>query len=167
MRYLKQLVCVVALLAAQFAWAALPAFEGKVARIRVLEAKVSAAPAESGAKSVLRISYLVSRQDGVSGELALREPRDVLVGGRSYREITRAESARDFEPKTSVNDAAKFSREQPALWPEGVSADGAFVITVELFGSAIPAGAEVRSRLQVGFDKKIERGEFTFTPVSD
>lgn len=163
MRYLKTMACA-ALLLAQFAWAAVPAFEGKLARIRLLEAKVVPAPAGGGARESLRMVYFVARQEGVGGKLSLREPRDVWINGRSYREITRAEFARDFEPRTTVDDAAAFFRAQPTAAPEGIGTDGAFVIVVELFGAAVPKGSEVRSKLVVGFDGKTEPGEFTFTP---
>ena len=107
------------------------------------------------------------RLNAAWGQPVVVENRPGAGGTIGIRETTRAEFARDFEPRTAIHDAAKFSREHPALWPEGASADGAFVITAELFGSAIPAGSEVRSRLQVGFDKEIEPGEFTFTPVAE
>lgn len=162
MRYLKLLVCA-ALWSAQFAWGGLPAFDGKLARIQVLETSVVPAPAGTGAKETLRVVYLVSRQEGVAGSLALREPRDVLVNGRSYRELTRAEAGREFEPRTTVEDAAKLAETDPKLWPAGVDPKGKLVITVELSGVAIPAAAEVRSRLQLGFDRKTETSEFTFT----
>lgn len=166
MRHLKWIVCA-GLLTAQFAWAALPTFEGKLARIRMLEAKVLDAAGTDGAKGGLRIVYLVSRQEGVTGALALREPRDVLLNGRSYREVTRAELARDFEPRTTVGDAGAFLRDKPTLLPGGGAPDGSLVLTVELFGAAVPPASELRSRLQLGFDRKTENSEFTFTPVSD
>lgn len=162
---LKMLVCAV-LWTACFAWAATPVFEGKLASVRILEARIVPAPAASGAKETLRIVYLVSRREGVSGPLALSEPRDVSIDGRSYRATTRAEFAREFEPQTTISDSAAFFRDHPALRSDGVRTDGAFVIVVELFGATVPRGSEARSRLQVGFGGRTETGEFTFTPVA-
>jgi hypothetical protein len=152
------------MLIAHTAWAASPIFEGVSARIQLLDARVLNAPQESGAINTVRMVYLVTRQPGVVGKLALKEPRDVLITDRSYREITEAELGRTFEPTTIITDAVKYLQEHSELPLQGVPESGSLIIKVELSGAALPKDAEVLSKLSLGFGGKVEESSFKFTP---
>jgi hypothetical protein len=165
MRY-KTLITFAGILLAHVAWAASPIFEGASARIQLLDARVLDAPKQSGAVKSVRMVYLVTRQPGVVGKLALKEPRDVTIKGRSYRELTESELGRTFEPSTVITEAAKFFQEHSALKPEGAPESGALIIKVELPGAALPKDAEVQSKLSLGFGDKVEESTYSFTPKS-
>ena len=163
MRY-NEIVTLAVMLIAHTAWAASPLFEGVSARIQLLDARVLNAPHESGAINTVRMVYLVTRQPGAGGKLALKEPRDISIIDRSYREITLAELGRTFEPTTIVNDAVKYLHEHPELPFEGDPESGSLIIKVELSGAALPRDAEVLSKLSLGFGSRVEESTFRFTP---
>ena len=160
----KTIITCAAMFLVHAAWAASPIFEGASARIQLLDARLLDAQAQSGAVKTVRMVYLVTRQPGVVGKLALKEPRDVTIKGRSYREITEAELGRTFEPSTIISDAAKFFQEHSTLKPEGAPESGALIIKVELPGAAIPENSELQSTLSLGFGGKVEESTYSFTP---
>ena len=155
------------LLLAQNVSAALPTFDGTSARIQLLDARTVDAPAESGAATSVRLVYLVTRQPGVAGKLALREPQDIMIRGRSYREITQAALGRVFEPSTTVTDAAPYFQKHPALKTADAPDRGALVIQVELPGARFPKDADLQSTLFLGFGEKVEKSTYHFRLIVD
>lgn len=136
--------------------------QGKFSEVRLiavtrLESKTKTA---DSAPDGLTFHFVVLRQPE-AGPLALKETRDFLLGGESYRARTKTELGRQFEPGTEVNDAAKFFARNPRFAPFAPEEGKALVISVSIGGARLSVGTKVEVTLHVGAGKQVE--PFTFS----
>jgi hypothetical protein len=139
----------------------MPAQTGSMATVRLLGSKRLTPEEANGAPDGLQLVFFVQRNEGSTGPLTLRETKDAMIQGRSYREQTRAELGRGFEPSTIVNNAADYFETNPAYWLGGdVVLAGAYVVATSLFGAALEVGESVEFVMKVGFGGKAESFSF-------
>jgi hypothetical protein len=149
------------------AWSPPPMAEGKMVRMQMLQATFGKAPEKSGTTHSLQMVFFVTPQDGVSGAftVSIRGQRTTSVGGRNYLEMTQAKLGRSPTPITTAHDPQKFFADHPALKPNQPVPETASVITVMILGVEADIEREWQTKLNVGYDGKIEESAFTFKPT--
>jgi hypothetical protein len=133
---------------------------GKMSTVRLLATARLTKPSPDG----VRFLFLVTPTSGTPGNFALKETRDFLLDGKSYREMTKAETGKEWEPETEFYGAEGFFAKQPGmrrLAPEG-DLTGANILVMAIGGAALPARAAGEITLRVGFEKEVEPFTFAF-----
>lgn len=117
----------------------------------------------NGAPDGVRFLFMVARTPGTTGQFTLKECRDFLVNGESYRETTRSKIGKEIEPATVFDTAEAFFTKQPGarrLAPPDIR--DAYVLVVSIGGAELESGAKGEITLQVGFGKEVEPFAFNF-----
>jgi len=136
---------------------------GKLSTVQLLPVSRLEPKSETAAPDGLTFHFVVTRKPD-AGPLALKETRDLLLGGESYQAKTKAELGRQFEPGTEVNTASTFFvRHRPLARFAPEDANTALVISVSIGGARLFAGTSVEVTLNVGAAKQVE--PFTFNTV--
>jgi hypothetical protein len=115
----------------------------------------------SGAPDGLAFYFLVTPTGEAFGQFSIRETRDLLLGGQSYRQKTQAELGRRFEPETRIDDPAKFISAHPEFRTAMPRTEkGALVVSIAIPGAKLPDGAAVTVALEIGYDQQLEKFSF-------
>ena len=105
--------------------------------------------------------FIVLRQPG-AGQLAMKETRDLTIGGESYQATTKTKLGKQFEPQTVVGGAEKFFEQHPPFArfaPKEPKA--ALAISVSIGGAELVAGKPFEVVLHVGGGQQVEPFKFT------
>ncbi|MEO7414746.1 MAG: hypothetical protein ABIZ81_15465 [Opitutaceae bacterium] len=140
-----------------------PVVQGKLSAVRLMP--VSRLQLDASATSPtpdgVTFHFIMIRQPGI-GPLALKETRDVMVGGESYQAATKAKLGKQFEPETVVADAEKFFEQYPHLARFAPKErKGALAISVTIGGAELSAGKPFEVILHVGAGQQVEPFKFT------
>lgn len=131
--------------------------EGKLSTTRLIDvSRLTGMPGKADvAPDGLWFAFLVTPTVAANGKFTLKETRDVRVAGKSYRELTQGLLNRAFEPRTEINDTARFLARHPRLRLAETPRQS-LVLTVALPGARLTAGDEVDIVLRIGFGKETE-----------
>jgi len=161
---MKSVLCL-ALLLALPATAAETARPAKIQTGRMSTVQLLATGrAAQGAPDGMRFLVLVTPTPGTTGALTVKETRDFLIDGKSYRERSQTELGKPIEPASVLDSAEGFFAKQPRarrLAPENI--DGAHIMSVSIGGAGLQAGAAGQVNVSVGFNKEVESFTFPFT----
>jgi hypothetical protein len=133
---------------------------GKMSTVHLLAIARVSQPSPDG----VRFLVMVTPAAGIQGQFALKETRDFLIDGKSYREMTKAETGRVWEPSTELDTADGFFAKQPGarrLAPENIA--GAKILVVAIGGAALPPQGTGEVTFNLGLDKEVEPFTFAFS----
>jgi hypothetical protein len=132
----------------------LPSKEGELSTTRLLKVERLVSHVADELPDGLVFHFLVSRKAPAEHKFAIKETRDFIVSGQSYRNATEAKLGRSSDAQTGVHDAIKYAAEHPEFaTPVSGAPKRSLIITVAIRGCNLMEGRDVELILHTGFGR--------------
>ena len=132
---------------------------GEMAFVQLLEVSRLEAKA-GGAPDGVTFTFLVARNAGVTGQFTIKETKDMGIAGQSYLRGTNEKLGENFGPTTTMHGGQYVTTRPKLAALAAVDVTDAQILTIELPGAPLEAGAEAAIHLNVGFNKAVEKLTF-------